>query len=428
MEKRMKKPKLTATDKAWIDGYFTGVSSILKSKKYQNGFFFGNGVKRKYIINKVKKGLTMKLKRLFAIILTLLVIIIISSKVSFLKEIKMGILDYIARQIATTGQVWGMPEMEISEKITGSDEQTRPFVYGSITGRPGAYIDPNDPNKTSSPDYSTGQSIDPYWDTYWNNKQTYDSGDSGSTLGASTQQPTGDSGGSNGGGPSTAEQILQARLNLIRQRWDEAKRQASNWLSRAGETRTGALGDIRDTTSMIKGNAIRTANDIETKNRMAARALGYGTSSAFERSMRKMGEGLSRTMGGINLDQAQGRRQVNDRYAEAENQARALENTGLSQFGDDTTSALGEFASRLDAIKQANDLIAATKGQYGQEEVGDRQAQLLAGLNNLQDFGTGLTGMNYANQPVATNVAQPTDIFSTQDDLKNKGLYSGLYV
>jgi hypothetical protein len=239
-------------------------------------------------------------------------------------------------------------------------------------------------------------------------------------------EPSGDSGGSSG--PSTAEKILQATLNLIKQRWDETKREAANWLSRANETKIGALGDIRDTTSMIKGNAIRTANDIETKNRMAARALGYGTSSAFERSMRKMGEGLSRTMGGINLDQAQGRRQVNDRYAEAENQARALENTGLSQFGDDTTSALGEFASRLDAIKQANDLIAATKGQYGQEEVGDRQAQLLAGLNNLQDFGTGLTGMNYANQPVATNVAQPTDIFSTQDDLKNKGLYSGLYV
>jgi hypothetical protein len=421
MEKRMKKPKLTATDKAWIDGYLTGVSSILKSKKYQNGFFFGNGVKRKYIINKVKKGLTMKLKRLFAIISTLLVIIIISSKVSFLKEEKMSIFDKAKKAFfdlgyrQSTGQTghtgsWGTPEKGLTEtvkNIFGSPVYTDYSPPQSYTPQPQTLNDPTEydfpSNTTNEPDPDPDPDPDP------------------------NPEPSGDNGGSNGGGPSTAEQILQARLNLIRQRWDEAKRQASDWLSRAGETRTGALGDIRDTTSMIKGNAIRTAEDIETKNRMAARALGYGTSSAFERSMRKMGEGLSRTMGGINLDQAQGRRQVNDRYAEVENQARALENTGLSQYGDDVTSALGEFASRLDAIKQANDLIAATKGQYGQERIGDRQAQLLAGLNNLQDFGTGMTGMNYANQPVATNVTAPTDVSLVLEDLKNKGLYSGLY-
>lgn len=51
----------------------------------------------------------------------------------------MALRDVFGRAIATTGQLFGLPEMGISERITGQPQQTKPYVYGSAGG---AYAEP----------------------------------------------------------------------------------------------------------------------------------------------------------------------------------------------------------------------------------------------------------------------------------------------
>lgn len=59
-------------------------------------------------------------------------------------------LDTFSQNIATLGQVFGLPELNISEKIykPATGTQTVPYVYGSAGG---AYVDPQDPNSSTSP-------------------------------------------------------------------------------------------------------------------------------------------------------------------------------------------------------------------------------------------------------------------------------------
>ena len=232
--------------------------------------------------------------------------------------------------------------------------------------------------------------------------------------------PSGDTGGGDGDGRSSAEEIRQAALDAIGKRLEEVKRMAREHLERAGVLREGALGDVRDTTSMIKGNARQTAGDIEKKNRMAARALGRQGSSAYDQSLTNLNEGLGRTMGGINLDQAAGRRSIWDQYGEAESKAGALERSGMLDYGEDVNAANAMFASRLDAIEQANRMISALQGQYGEKGMADRQTQLFTGLQGLESFGTD-TG-----QPAGQEYSNPysmSDLASNLAEMRRKRMY-----
>jgi len=51
----------------------------------------------------------------------------------------MGLFDTLGRNIATVGQILGLPEWGISEKFAGSQQQTQPYIYGSAGG---AYVQP----------------------------------------------------------------------------------------------------------------------------------------------------------------------------------------------------------------------------------------------------------------------------------------------
>lgn len=62
----------------------------------------------------------------------------------------MALTDIFGRGIATIGQVLGLPEMGWSEAITGSPQQTQPYIYGSAGG---AYVAPTQPSGGAAGDW-----------------------------------------------------------------------------------------------------------------------------------------------------------------------------------------------------------------------------------------------------------------------------------
>src|SRR3990167_8244282 len=96
----------------------------------------------------------------------------------------MALRDIIGQGVATAGQVLGLPEYGYSERISGSQQQTQPWVYGN---RGGAYIDP-----TYNPAGSQPGQVFPTQSYDTTTPQTYPGG---STPTYNVPAPTGDTGG-----------------------------------------------------------------------------------------------------------------------------------------------------------------------------------------------------------------------------------------
>lgn len=192
---------------------------------------------------------------------------------------------------------------------------------------------------------------------------------------------------------------LNSILDIIRSKLSEARRMAQERVAQAGSLRDetlGQIGQFRDRAKQyntedlskimtsfdgIKGNARQTSQDIEAKNRAAARGLGRFGTSTYENALFKGNENLGKQLGNINLEQASNNQEANrlldnrytqadanatnaqDQYATSMSNANALENQGLLDYGTDVNSAQTAYNQRLQAQDNANQQLALLRQQ-----------------------------------------------------------------
>jgi hypothetical protein len=289
---------------------------------------------------------------------------------------------------------------------------------------------------------------------------------------ARVDTPTGNGGGNptppqgvapsneNNGSTDLASAIRQSALDAISRKLETAKQLSRQRIAQAGTLRDETIGanakyrdrskqyfeedasTINSTFEGIKGNARRTADDIETKNRVTARAGGRLNSSVYDSAQAGLNETLGRQMGNINLERTgndrENTRTLNTRYdaadaadAEARNQyqlglsaAQALENEGVDNFNLDVTSAEGNFASRLDAIDSVNRQIAALTGKL---PTASNMAVNTSGVVNALNGAPTLAMSGTGATPATTgNPVSSPEVAALLEQQRKKALYGYL--
>lgn len=275
---------------------------------------------------------------------------------------------------------WGTPDFGLTELLGSLLNKPRTENLGS--NLIGPY-----PTTTGLTTYTDQGGVPRYVSTPTPNVNTNATslnlnGTGGGTGGGSgVQIPTG------GGDPGVdlAKQAYEQRINAIRNLFGQTKQRAADIRSEADRTfadllkQVGAFRDrskglfdtagqeITNNASEILGSNARTAREQEGTLRAQGRALGLGDSSKFRqqtglagRLAAAQGDTLA-TRGEQNRanqnlfqerqDQAQAQEDEATRYKQnVYDQARAIENIGLDQFGDNVDAASNAFGTSLNNI------------------------------------------------------------------------------
>lgn len=195
-------------------------------------------------------------------------------------------------------------------------------------------------------------------------------------------------------GVNLAEAIRRANLERIQNIFGAAKQRAGDFRSsgqatfdnllksigafreRAGTLKANSAQEITDTASGILGSNARSAREAAGQSRALGRAQGLGDSSKFN-AQNRVTSSLLGTQGSTlanrgqnerandalyqeRQDQAQSQEDTANTYLKGINdQANAIENTALDQFGEDYGQADLSFASMLNEIQNRNNALSS---------------------------------------------------------------------
>lgn len=256
-----------------------------------------------------------------------------------------------------------------------------------------------------------------------------------------------------------ARQAYEQRVNQIRNLFGQTKQRAADIRSEADrnlETILKAVGAFRDRSqnlfntagqqitenaSEILGSNARTAREQEGTLRRQGRALGLGDSSKFLQQTGLAGR-LAAQQGNTlatrgqerranqnlldeRLDQAQTQENTaNDRRQSVYDSARALENTGLDQFGDNLDAASNMFGQSLNNILNYQRQLAAIQPLQASSVTA-----YTPDFSNVQNAISEIIGQPIAQagsgKGIAMDMGNPYNPTSIQELLRrNRGLYA----
>lgn len=360
------------------------------------------------------------------------------------------------QNIATLGQAFKLPELGISEKLSGSATQNQPYsTFGSPV-----------PNYASTGGSTGGMSMGPNMSTQtpWTPVPqggqvlgTNTGGNGGGTLSGGLPQMDTTGGYNQGQAENNANNQAQIELQQALAEFDKQAELGQNQIGylegqqgqtlsdletmrgRTATEATTAKADAESSTQSEKGKALNTAQGVQKQNRNILRALGILSSSAAGEMLTKPLTEYGQQAAELGMQLVKRKSQVDDwlmqRNQDFDSQTNQIKSQYANLIGNIQTDLRYNGEQRALAVKAASSAlqnklqeISQTAMQYKQaaQEYNNGILGQIAQIQLYQNPNADISGILSSMLNPGQQTAQPQQVGIQQsEEQKKKSLLSG---